>query len=546
MSINSITAPYPVFTDVDGDPLESGYIYIGEPNLNPKVNTKQAYFDRDLSIPASQPIRTVGGYPSYNGSPAVLYVDGDYSITVENKNQAFIYTAAVATNILGSLNSYDSISELIGYETAPENTSVNVTGYYAANDGGGGIFNWSSTTDKSTANSGTIIDPSVSLENQGTGVGNGCWVRQYDGAVNVKWFGAKGDGIADDTAAIQAAINMTNAAYVPSGTYVVSSTLTLQSNTVIKSESYINTIFDFDGLFASSNFLVYGASTDNVTIEGITIDGGLTAFNNDGQDKYGIYISNSSNCSIKKCKVTGTERGIIFGVGTTDSTISECIAIDNWYAGFGTYATSTNPARRVNIINNVAYMSSIQSPLVDYCQTGINFEETYDSAVRGNKCFHCSQGIRIENSCDNEVSYNVCYENKTSGISLYNSAQRNSVSGNSCFDNNTDNHNDVLIDDGDNKGNADTNCSGINVENNSDSNIIIGNKCFVTETNLNGNQKFGIGINIRNLTGISSQDSYNIVTNNFCVNNEVFNIEDRGAYNDISHNMENYYNLTRN
>ena len=83
----------------------------------------------------------------------------------------------------------DTIEELITNSLASiEVSSVNVKGYATANDGGGGTFNYDSTIDKSTANGGIIIDPSVSLALQGTGVGLGCWVRQYSGAVNVKWF----------------------------------------------------------------------------------------------------------------------------------------------------------------------------------------------------------------------------------------------------------------------------------------------------------------------------------------------------------------------
>ena len=58
-------------------------------------------------------------------------------------------------------------------------TSINVKGYHSANDGGGGIFNYNSTIDKSTANGVTIIDPSVSLALQGDGVGLGCWIMQH-------------------------------------------------------------------------------------------------------------------------------------------------------------------------------------------------------------------------------------------------------------------------------------------------------------------------------------------------------------------------------
>jgi hypothetical protein len=45
--------------------------------------------------------------------------------------------------------------------------------------------------------------------------------------VSVKDFGAKGDGIADDTAAIQAALNAHHSVFIPPGTYLISSMLRL-------------------------------------------------------------------------------------------------------------------------------------------------------------------------------------------------------------------------------------------------------------------------------------------------------------------------------
>jgi len=89
-------------------------------------------------------------------------------------------------------------------------STVNVRGYHSENDSGGGLFNWNSSMNKSNANAGTIIDPSVSLANQGTGVGTGCWIRQYSGSIDVRWFGAKGDGITNDYDAIKNAIIASN------------------------------------------------------------------------------------------------------------------------------------------------------------------------------------------------------------------------------------------------------------------------------------------------------------------------------------------------
>jgi hypothetical protein len=94
MSVLSIQPTFPIFTDIDGQPLDAGYIWIGTENLNPITNPISVFFDAALTQPAVQPIRTVSGYPANAGTPARLYVNSDYSIQVQNKNGTLVYSAA--------------------------------------------------------------------------------------------------------------------------------------------------------------------------------------------------------------------------------------------------------------------------------------------------------------------------------------------------------------------------------------------------------------------------------------------------------------------
>jgi hypothetical protein len=102
MSALSINPPYPVFPDIDGQPLEDGYIWIGTAGMNPISNPIVVYWDAALTIPAPQPIRTIGGFPARAGSPARLYAGSDYSIQVQNKNGSVVYSSANATELLSS------------------------------------------------------------------------------------------------------------------------------------------------------------------------------------------------------------------------------------------------------------------------------------------------------------------------------------------------------------------------------------------------------------------------------------------------------------
>jgi hypothetical protein len=99
----SVQAPYPAFADIDGQPLEDGYINIGAVNLNPITNPINVYWDSGLTITAAQPIRTSGGYPVYQGTPARFYVGVDYSIQVKDKKGTVVYTSLSGNAVNGGL-----------------------------------------------------------------------------------------------------------------------------------------------------------------------------------------------------------------------------------------------------------------------------------------------------------------------------------------------------------------------------------------------------------------------------------------------------------
>jgi hypothetical protein len=167
----------------------------------------------------------------------------------------------------------DSISELRAASTVFAG-NVFLNGYYGASDGGGGEFYWDSTSTE-TDNGGTIIKP--------TAVTTGRWKRPDSGAINIRWFGATGDGVTDDTTAIQAAIDhgvsVSKSLFVPSGDYLAES-LVPKTGLTIKGEwSGIGT----PGQSTNSRFVALGngdyifnqssGAIFNFTIEGVTFEG---------------------------------------------------------------------------------------------------------------------------------------------------------------------------------------------------------------------------------------------------------------------------------
>lgn len=177
MTALSVQVPYPVFYDRDGQPLDNGNIYIGIANLDPVTNPLQVYYDESLTITASQPLVTSGGYVYRNGTPTQLYVNAnDFSITVNDSKDLLVYSFPEATGLgVGAAS--------IEYD--PPFTGAVTSGY-------------------------TVADKLSQI-------------------VSVQDFGAVGDGVTDDTTAFNAAIAVGQKILVPAGDYLIGTSISISS-----------------------------------------------------------------------------------------------------------------------------------------------------------------------------------------------------------------------------------------------------------------------------------------------------------------------------
>ena len=102
----------PVFFDVDGEPLEGGEIYIGQPNTDPRTNAKTVTF-RDAGgaeFTAKQPLKTIAGRAVYNGKPIVALVDGEYSMLIFNSSGVQVdYEASVNSESAAEIDLSETI-----------------------------------------------------------------------------------------------------------------------------------------------------------------------------------------------------------------------------------------------------------------------------------------------------------------------------------------------------------------------------------------------------------------------------------------------------
>lgn len=275
-------------------------------------------------------------------------VGDEYFNTTANLLKRWNGTTWQASDINTANLAAPSGSSLVGYDggtvqdvldgaksmqsyTALRNYTGRATGVRITTPGISGFFQRLGTVGL-TDNGGTVIIDALGR----------AWERLFDGEMLALWFGALGNGSADDMLALQAAMNAAAAAgrtlIIPkttTGIYVVGAQtslyclsapnnlrLIIQPGVTIKAKSLIGDVVRILSIANATNVFIraYGAYV-----------AGLKAEYTTGEQRHGVIISSSKDVIIDglTSKDTGGD-GFYIGAGTCENvTLNQCTANNN-------------------------------------------------------------------------------------------------------------------------------------------------------------------------------------------------------------------------
>ena len=239
--------------------------------------------------------------------------------------------------------------------------------------------------------------------------------------VNVKWFGAKGDGVTDDTLSIQSAINTGLSVFLPPGKYNVKELNGFASGQIIQGISKVES-------WGEKN-------TQNITLlNGIGSADNYVIKNNVWGDGILPTAITVKNLSIEGSKKTN---GILVG----NSSTIEGVRITNCINGLSNIKVSNVMNCQINGCTNGvmnATDSKITNNFIYYNEVGINFDNSNDNSIVNNKIEWNGIGISLTKATFNLISNNIIDRNTTYGIYTSNTSNT-TISGNQ-FERNLTNH----------------------------------------------------------------------------------------------------------
>ncbi|QQT27812.1 glycosyl hydrolase family 28-related protein [Sphingobacterium spiritivorum] len=164
---------------------------------------------------------------------------------------------------------------------------------------------------------------------------NKFYKRNYSGKLNVKWFGAKGDGKTDDSKAIQAAFDYGESLFFPAGKYKFNARLNQHmelegdaGNTYLMPFDIKRAIIIYN---AKAPFWTYSSSMVNMIVSSNNKEGTGISFGTDINGKQEPDGQYSGNVTFRNVLFQGFDKAITFPWGNIGCTFFSCSFQQNRY-----------------------------------------------------------------------------------------------------------------------------------------------------------------------------------------------------------------------
>jgi len=153
--------------------------------------------------------------------------------------------------------------------------------------------------------------------------------------INVRDYGAKGDGVTDDSAAIQSALDLQGHIYIPAGTYLINTSLRIKDNTWLFGDGTEATILKEGGAGTT-----LGTMSTSILVNQAHFDD--NAAGNDSMHVENIAFHGQRSTPIADGAVTATNKGVggVYFEYASRSRIRDCYFKDGW-SGFVIEGTRT-------------------------------------------------------------------------------------------------------------------------------------------------------------------------------------------------------------
>ncbi|WP_171634099.1 right-handed parallel beta-helix repeat-containing protein [Paenibacillus plantarum] len=418
-----------------------------------------------------------------------------------------------------------------------------LTIYFVLDDEKEGYFYYTPTDTSSVDNTGTVIVSS-----------SGARFKRImeENCVNVKWFNAKGDGVTDDTAAMQAALYAgVGTVYVPEGTYIIDGVVTWayrdkpnrgldipdHTHFQLSPKAVIKMITNA----SDSSTIIRIQDRSHVRISGGTIEGDRSTHTGVGGEwGYGICLNGAKNVTIEDVIVKNCwGDGIFISQGIATTAPSSNIKI------MGVTCDNNRRQGMSSLAVDGIYIggSSFRNTNGTAPQSGIDFEAELNMENKNIKIVGCEfinntgDGIQLNKSATYFIfSSNTFVGNGGRGISTFLNAH-GSIIGNTFIGHTTNNAIMVL------------NCNYVTVSENqcsgNNTGIYVGaSSSYLSIRNGDNNVITNNTTDQNTLYGVMVAGSFNNqVTGNQCDHNSNIGIYlYEAGHNIVSNNKVNYNN----